>query len=78
MTSDSGTGTQALTARTKPGVHHRNSETEDYLKVKDDYAWNTHALRPNTFIFLGVKKDIWERWLDHKINSQGNNATTKP
>ncbi len=53
-------------------------ETEDYLKVKDDYAWNTHALRPNTFLFLGVKKDIWERWLDHKINSQGNNATTKP
>ena len=29
----------------------------------DGYMWETHALRPNVFLFLGIQNDRWESWL---------------
>ena len=33
----------------------------------DGYVWETHSLRPNFFLFLGVRQDRWDAWLNHKM-----------
>ena len=33
----------------------------------DGYVWETHSLRPNFFLFLGVRQDRWDTWLAHKM-----------
>ncbi|MBO7090450.1 MAG: hypothetical protein J6W23_01605, partial [Victivallales bacterium] len=33
----------------------------------DGYVWETHSLRPNFFLFLGVRQDRWDEWLARKL-----------
>ncbi|MBQ9448091.1 MAG: TIGR03663 family protein [Victivallales bacterium] len=34
----------------------------------DGYVWETHSLRPNFFLFLGVRQDRWDEWLARRMN----------
>ena len=36
------------------------------LKI-EGYVWETHSLRPNFFLFLGVRQDRWDEWLARKL-----------
>lgn len=44
------------------------------LKI-DGYVWETHSLRPNVFLFLGVRQDRWDAWLNSRLT---DNSPTTP